>query len=189
MRKSTWGLSVLAVASLAHAPPALAAGLPQLDAAKFAPQVIWLAITFTVLYVLMSRVALPKVSEVLAKRKDRIEGNLERAQALKADAEATAEAYDQAIADARQNAQGVIAEARNKMGAEASTRLADLNERLTAKIGAAEGRIAEATQATMASVRDLALDVAATATERLTGDTPDEKAVGTAVDSVLKERD
>ncbi|MBL6946340.1 MAG: F0F1 ATP synthase subunit B' [Rhodospirillales bacterium] len=163
--------------------------MPQFDPNVFAPQIIWLAISFVVLYFLMSRVALPKVSEVLARRKDRIEGNLERAQALKADAEATAEAYDQAMVDARQNAQGVIAEARNKLGADADARHADLNERLTAEIGSAEGRIADATNAAMADVRNLALEVAATATERLTGDAPDDKAVGKAVDSVLKERD
>ena len=189
MRKSTWGLSVLTIAVSGIGAPAFAAGLPQLDATKFAPQLVWLVITFAVLYVLMSKVALPKIGAVLAARKDRIEGNLERAQALKADAEATAQAYEQAIAEARQNAQGVVTDARNAMSADAASRHDQLNERLSADVAAAERRINEATQQAIAGVRDLALDVAATATERLTGDAPDGKAVSAAVDAVLKERD
>ncbi|MBL6928017.1 MAG: F0F1 ATP synthase subunit B' [Rhodospirillales bacterium] len=189
MRKSTWGLPALTIAVSGYVAPAFAAGLPQLDASKFAPQLVWLVITFAVLYVLMSRVALPKIGSVLAARKDRIEGNLERAQTLKADAQALADAYEQAIAEARQNAQGVVAEARNTMSADASSRHDELNERLSAKVTAAEQRIAKATQEAVAGVRDLALDVAATAAERLTGDAPDGKAVSAAVDAVLKERD
>lgn len=189
MRKSTWGLPVLAIAVSAYATPALAAGLPQLDATKFAPQLVWLVITFAVLYVLMSRVALPKIGSVLAARKDRIDGNLERAQALKAEAETAADGYEQAIAKARQNAQGIVADARKAMSDDAAQRFDQLNERLGKDIAAAEGRIAEATQTALAGVRDLALDVTATATERLTGDAPDDKAVSAAVDAVLKERD
>ncbi len=188
MCKSTWGLSVLTIALSGSAVPAFAAGLPQLDATKFAPQLVWLVITFAVLYVLMSKVALPKIGSVLATRKDRIEGNIERAQALKADAQATADAYDQAIADARQNAQEVVAEARNAMSADTALRHEQLNERLSVKVATAEARIAEATQQAIAGVRDLALDVAATATARLTGDAPDGKAVSAAVDAILKER-
>ena len=82
---------LLVAAAWADAGPALAAGLPQLDASKYPSMVIWLAISFAVLYVLMAKVTLPRIAQVLEKRQDRIDDNLEKATGLKAEAEAAAD--------------------------------------------------------------------------------------------------
>lgn len=172
----------------AAASPALAAGLPQLDPSNFAPQIVWLVISFVILYVLMTKVALPRVTRVLEERQTRIEGNIERAEALRTEAQETAEAYDAAIAAARQAAQAVLSEARDRIAADAAARHAELGERLTGEIAAAEARIGQAKRDALAQMQALAVEIAETAAQRLTGDAPDGKAVTTAVKTVMKER-
>ena len=68
--------------------------MPQLDPATFAPQLIWLAISFIVLYLLMKTVGLPKIGRVIDQRRARIGGDLEQAATAKHDAEAVLAAYE-----------------------------------------------------------------------------------------------
>lgn len=190
MRKHLSRRAVLSgVVMAAAATPAMAAaGLPQLDPTNFAPQVVWLAISFVALYILMAKVALPRVTHVLEERQNRIEGTLERAEALKAEAQTTAKAYDAAIVAARQAGQDVLAQARDRIAADTAARHAELAERLTGEVTAAEARIAEAKRDAMAKLQELAVGIAEAAAQRLTGEAPNTKAVGTVVKTVLKER-
>ncbi len=114
-------------------------GMPQLDATKFAPQLIWLAIAFGVLYLLMAKVALPRVADVLETRADHINDDLRRAEEARAEAEAVMQAYEQALAAARAKAQGeakaaeeaaaTLSEARQKeVGAVLAREAADVGE-------------------------------------------------------------
>lgn len=168
--------------------PASAAGLPQLDTSTYAPQVIWLAITFGVLYVLMTRVALPRISHVLEERRHKIDQNLEKAESLKGDAEAAAAAYEGAMADARARAGDVLGDVREGAARDAAERQAELGARLHADIQEAEAGIAEARDKAVAGIRDLAAEVAHSAAEKLAGETVDAGAVRSAVDAALKER-
>ena len=68
--------------------------MPQLDITTFSPQIIWLFITFIILYVLMAKVALPRIGNILEQRQARIDDNLNAAQNLRNEATADAEAYD-----------------------------------------------------------------------------------------------
>ncbi len=168
--------------------PALAAGLPQLDPSTYAPQVIWLAITFAVLYVLMARVALPRIGHVLEERRHKIDRNLKMAETLKVDAEDAAEAYEGAMADARARAGNVLGDVRERAAKETAERQAELGARLHADIQEAEAGIAEARDKAVAGIRDLAAEVAHSAAEKLAGETVDAGAVRSAVDAALKER-
>ncbi len=181
-------LALVTGAMALAAGPALAAGLPQLDPSTYAPQVIWLAITFVTLYVLMAKVALPRIGHVLEERRHKIDQNLKKAESLKTDAEAVAAAYEAAMADARARAEDVLSEARERAAGEAAERQAEVGDRLHADIRAAEARIAEARDKAVAGIRDLAADVAGSAAERLAGETVDAGAVRSAVDAALKER-
>lgn len=187
--KTVLGRCLLAAAALlAGAGGAWAEGLPQLDVKNFAPQLVWLAISFTLLYLLMAKVALPRVAEVLEDRQRRIDENLKRAEALKAEAETAAEAYQKLIADARSNAQGLMRDIRSQASAEASKRQQELGETLAGQIKDAEGRIAAARDKAVADLQAMAAEVAAAAVERLLGEKPDMAAVEAAVARVAKER-
>jgi F-type H+-transporting ATPase subunit b len=85
--------------------------MPQLVFADYAPQVVWLAITFGALYLILSRLALPGIARTLGDRDARLKGDIEAAERLRAEAESAIGAYQKSIAEARQKRQGEWKEA------------------------------------------------------------------------------
>ena len=162
--------------------------MPQLDFATFPPQLIWLAITFVALYLLMTRVGLPKVGGIIEERQSRIETDLEKAAQINAEAKVVLAAYEKALADARQEAQATMRESMERAAAENAARQRELAKRLDAETDAAERRIVAAKAEAMASVRAVAADLAADVAAKLTGAEVSASRAGVAVDAVLKER-
>lgn len=161
--------------------------MPQFDPAVWPPQLIWLAITFTILYLLMAKVALPRVAEVLEEREFRINESLRKAENLKRDAEDAVAAYEKLMADARAKAQEQVRGERDRAAHEAAARHAELGQRLAAEVGAAEERIHAARAQALAGIRDVAQTVASAAVEKLTGQAVEPAAIGAAVDAALAE--
>ncbi len=162
--------------------------MPQLDLATFPPQLVWLAISFIVLYIIMARAGLPRVGGILAARRTRIDGDLERASQMKAEAEAVIAAYERALAEARQQAQQTMKETTDRLNAEAAERQRKVAEKLGAETAAAERRIAEAKRAALGNVREIAVEVARSAAAKLTGEQIDGARAGAAVEAAMRER-
>jgi len=161
--------------------------MPQLDISAFSPQIIWLVITFVLLYVIMAKVALPRIGSILEQRQARIDDNLDAALNLRNESNADAEAYDKSLAEAREQARISIYEANKEMTDEAARRHENLGSKLTGEIKAAEERISAAKTAAVAGIQEAASSVASLATERLIGIQPGEDAVQAAVSSAMKE--
>src|SRR3990172_1907614 len=130
--------------------------MPQLEFAYYAPQLVWLAIPFVALYVLMARVALPGIAAVLEDRERRIEDDLDRAGRLKAEADEVLAAYDKALAEARGAAQAELQKAAAALATEAARRDRAIVAELAAKTQAAEARIAAAKTAALVEMRTVA---------------------------------
>jgi F-type H+-transporting ATPase subunit b len=160
--------------------------IQQLD--TFVSQVFWLVVTFVGLFVFLRLVALPKVTEVLDARRRKIEGDLEKAAALKTDAEKALAQYQAAIARGREEAQALL----RKVGEEAQARAAAatdaLGQKLAQQIKGAEERIEAARKAALANVQRVSAELAQAATERLIGVKVDAAAAASAVGAVTKER-
>ena len=163
-------------------------GMPQLDISTFAPQLFWLAIWFVVLYLLMAKLALPRVDRVMEARRQRREGDLARAAQLKADAEAANAAYQRALAEARAQAQATIKETADRLAAEAAERQRALAAALAEQIAEAQRRIAGTKEQALAEVRGIAADVGRSVVEKLTGAAPDPAKMAAAVESSLSGR-
>ena len=159
--------------------------MPQLDVATFAPQLIWLAITFLLLYLLMAKVALPRVGAVLEERAKRIEGNLEKAESLKREAEAAREAYEKAVAESRAKAGALTAQAAERAAKEGADRQQALAASLAAKGRETEERIAGARAKALESTNTIAADVAREAVRKLLGRDVDDASAQAAVKSVI----
>lgn len=161
-------------------------GFPPFQKETFASQLLWLAITFVVLYVVMAKVALPRVGSIIEARRARIDGDLAEANRLKTDTEKAMADYEKALAAARSRAQAIAAEQRAALNAEAEKRRKALEDELNAKLAAADQTIAATKAQAMTNVRDIAADAAAAIVTRLTGAPPADSVVASAVDTVLK---
>lgn len=158
---------------------------PPFDPNYFVPQLVWLVITFGALYLLMSRLALPRVAGIIENRRERIAGDIGKAADLNEEAGAAKSEYEQALADARAKAHTIAGETRDKMKAEADELRAAADAKLDEQMAAAETRIAATKEKALANVREVAADAAATIVHQLTGETTDSGAVSGAVDKAM----
>ena len=154
---------------------------PPFQSEHFPSQVFWLVVTFALLYVLMSRIALPRVGAILANRSKRIADDLQAAQRFKEQSEAANAAYQKALADARSRAQGIANETRAQQAAEAEATNKRLEAQLHAKLASAEHSIAATRASAMGNVRGIAAETAAAIVERLIGQAPSEQDVAAAL--------
>jgi F-type H+-transporting ATPase subunit b len=159
---------------------------PPFDSSTFASQLVSLLIAFVALYLIVSRIALPRVGSVLDARQNVIEDDLATAQKLKDDSDAALKAYESELAAARSRAQAIGAETREKLNAASDAERKTLEERLTHKLADAEKTIAATREAAMSNVRNIAADAATAIVQRLSGIAPDGRSVESAVDASLK---
>lgn len=160
------GLAALAVAATAGEQKG---GLPQLYAPDFAPQLIWLAICFGVLFFVLSKVALPRIGEVMQERRDRIQRDLDEAGRLKTETEQALVAYEQALAEARARSGAIAKERRGALTVEIDQERARVEAQVAAKVADAEKRIAAMKSNAMTQVNEIAVDTAAAVVARLIG--------------------
>lgn len=161
--------------------------MPQLAFETFVPQLVWLAIVFVVLYVLMSRIALPRIAAVIEGRRDRITSDLDEAARSKRQTDEAIAAYEKALKEARDKAHAIARETRDKLAAETERQKLDIEAKLAEKIGQAEAAIAATKASALANVRTVAVDVAAAIVGRLLGEDTDKAATERAVDAALKQ--
>jgi F-type H+-transporting ATPase subunit b len=159
-------------------------GFPPFNPDTFSSQLIWLAIAFGALYVLLKRVALPRIAEVIDERRDRIVRDLEAAERLKTETEKALSGYEQALGDAKTKAGTIAREAQTKLAADIDAEKGRLETTISAKLADAEVRINAMKSKALAQVNDIATDTAAAVVAQLGGGTvtPDEvrRALGAA---------
>jgi F-type H+-transporting ATPase subunit b len=177
----------LALAAVMLPGGAYAAGnMPQLVPEDMPPQVVWLAILFGVLYLLMSTIAVPRISATLQARDAKISGDLAAAEKANEDARALIENYHQRLSQARENARGLTREREEADAAAATARLTQLSERIGAQIADAEKRIGEQRANALSGLEQMAIDVAQSAYAKLVGQPADAGALNAKIASAMK---
>ena len=162
--------------------------MPQFDFATFPSQIFWLIVSFTALYFLLAKTALPKIGAVLEDRQRKIDDDLERATELELQAKEALTAYQAEIDAARDQAQSAIRQAADETTAEAERQHHTLAAKLATDVQAAEGRIDAARQDALTHIKDVATGAARLATTRLIGVEVDESQAADAIAAAMKER-
>ncbi len=161
--------------------------MPQLNPLDWGPQLIWLAITFGILYLLMVKVALPRIGGVIDARAAHIAKDLTAADKLRRETEEAIAAYEQALAEAKQEAQAIIDAGRTKLKEEVAAERAKLDRELGKKSAEAEARINQAKTSAMKDVSAVAADVAADIVRQLIGANPPKAEIEKAVAAARKD--
>jgi F-type H+-transporting ATPase subunit b len=162
--------------------------MPQFNPTYFPTQIFWLAVCFVVLYVLMARIALPRVGQALDERRNRIDDDLDKAEQLKKEAADVLAAYERTMADARSRAQLLLKTMADRTAADSAAKQAALARRMADETKAAEARIAAAKEKALGEIRSIAATAAEAAADRLIGAAPARAQVEEAVDKALSER-
>ena len=163
-------------------------GFPPFQKDTFASQLLWLAFTFMALYLLMSRIALPRVAAILENRQRHIDDDLGQAEHLRGESEEAMAVYQKALADARNRAQTLANQARERHAAETLAARKELDASLNARIADAQKDIHARQAAALANVHAIAADAATAILERLIGRPPGPGEAEAAVADALKSR-
>jgi F-type H+-transporting ATPase subunit b len=156
----------------APAPEQASSGLPQFDLSQWPGQMVWMAVTFTVMLAVFYWFVVPRIGGTIGKREDRISGDIGEARRLRDEAQAQSDAAQAELGEARARAQRLAADAKSAASAEAAKRQGEEEARLGQVLGEAEARISAARTAAMGEVRGIAAEAAVAIVVKLTGQPP-----------------
>jgi F-type H+-transporting ATPase subunit b len=142
---------------------------PPFDSATYGPQLFWLALTFGTLYLLMSKVALPRIGEILEVRRDRIEGDLAEAERLRQKTDQAIEAYESDLSAARAKSHSIADETRNKIKADMDEKHRSVEADLAKQMASAEARILKTKTEALSNVDQIASETAVSVVSKLSG--------------------
>ena len=185
MRKSVSGALAASLAILVASGAALAkegsGGMPQLDYHSFAPQLVWLAIAFLALYLVMSRLAVPAISDTLARRQAKIQGDLDAAEKANEETRSLVAAYQKRLADTRDEARTLVRARGEADNSAAAAELQALHDKLAAQIAEAEKRIAAQRDDVMQGLERMAEDIGQDVYAKLAGQPADRAALAAKI--------
>ncbi|WP_417243550.1 F0F1 ATP synthase subunit B' [Celeribacter sp.] len=160
-------------------------GMPQLDFSTFPNQIFWLLVTLVVIYFVLSKIALPRISSVLAERSGTIMNDIAAAEELKLKAVDAEDAYNQALAEAKAEAQRIVQDARDAIQGDLDVAIAKADADIAAKSAESAKAIAEIREGAMDAVKDVAKDTAKEIVAAL-GAKADAKSITAAINARLK---
>jgi len=161
-------------------------GMPQLNFDWYANQIFWLVVTLVVIYLILTRVALPRIAAVLSERHSAIANDIEAADTLKQKAIEAEAVYNKALADARAEAGQIVAEAKADIKKDLDVAIGKADAEIAARSMESEKRIGEIRDNAMKAIEEVALATAGEIVTKLMPGIDDKKAVTAAVKSRLK---
>ena len=162
---------------------------PPFDTQQFPSQLFWLSVTFILLYVVMAKVALPRIGSIFKERNKLISDDLAEAERFKQKSDAANAAYQQSLDDARAHAQSIVDTLRKQQAAAAEKSNKELEEQLRVRLAAAETTIAKTRQEAMSHTTEIAAEVTEGIVKRLIGIAPNAEEIARALREARKRAD
>ena len=134
--------------------------MPQLDFTTFLPQLFWLFISLSILYLMLSRIALPRISDVIEERKDTITDDLDEAKALSLEAEGVVEDLRAKLEEAKVQSQKNLMTERQKNLEEISLKRNEFEEKVSRDIESSEADISKSKESALMDISLVAEDLA-----------------------------
>lgn len=160
--------------------------MPQLDFSTYTPQLIWLAISFGLLYLIMARVALPRIATAIEERRDKIADNLDQAVQLRRQADEVVQQYEIALDEARRRTHIIARETREQLHSETETHRLRIETELAKKIATAEVHITASHTKALQHVRSITSEATSNIVKQIMGHSPDSQRLISAVEGALE---
>lgn len=164
---------------------ASAPGMPQLDFSNWANQIFWLLVALVAIYFVLSRFALPRIGAVLAERQGTITNDIAKAEELKQKAVDAEDAYNKALADARAEANAIVAEAKAEIQKDLDNATAKADAEIAAKAAESEKAIAQIREGALESIKEVAKDTAKELVSAM-GGKADARSITAAINARMK---
>ena len=175
----------MATETTTGAAEASSGGMPQLDFSTWDNQIFWLVLALIAIYMILSRVALPRIAAILAERQGTISNDIAAAEDLKSKAADAEAAYDKALVDARAEAQNIIGKSKADMQADLDKAIAKADDQIAAKSAESEKAISEIRAGALKNVKAVAKDTVKEIVSAM-GGKADAKTITAAVTSRMK---
>jgi len=160
-------------------------GMPQLDGSTWASQIFWTALALFILYKVLTKTILPRISGALEDRHNAIADDLDAAAELKKQAETATAAHADALAAARAKAQVIVAENQETIDAELAAATATAEADIAARTAESEVRIGEVRAEAASSAKAIASETAQAIVDKLVPGLADRSTVDAAVERAL----
>ena len=162
--------------------------MPQLDPTWFASQLFWLAVTFVLLYAMLSRFVLPPLQDIVARRKQTAASDIEQAQSLKSQADYARQEYERTLAEAREHAQGFMSDAMQDHKAKAELEAKDMDKQIEKQLAEAMRKIAARKAELLDELTPTAAELTGMIVEKLTQRRPGADQVTRILNEIAKGR-
>jgi F-type H+-transporting ATPase subunit b len=161
-------------------------GMPQLNPEFWISQIFWLTLTFGILYVVLSKLILPKISANLELRKSQIQENIEAAEKQRESSESKLKEYDEMIFKSKQEAQNIFKEAREKVLKDINLKKETLDKQIDEEIKKAEKEIGLLKKNAPEKINKIAIDTSSELVKRLIGAEVNNSSISAIVDDLSK---
>ena len=157
------------------------AGMPQLDPTYWASQAFWLILIFTLLYLTLSKMFIPKIKESIDDRENKIKDSLDEAQKLKSHAEEKLKVYEITIEDAKKEVHKIIFESKNKLNSEIQDKKKKIEKEIELEIKKAEQEIENLKKDSLIGISTISEEMTSKVIEIVSGEPLNQSSVKAAV--------
>jgi len=162
------------------------AGMPQLDPTYWASQAFWLILIFSLLYLTLSKMFLPKIKESIDDRENKIKDDLDEAQKLKSIAEEKLKDYETTIENAKKEVQKIIVESKNKLSAEIQNKKKKIEKEIEIEVKEAEQEIVKLKENSLMNISTISEEVTSKVIEMVSGEPLNQSSIKAAVSESTK---
>ena len=161
-------------------------GMPQLNPEFWISQIVWLILTFGALYIVLSKVILPKISDNLESRRSQILENIEIAEKQREESEEKVKEFEKIILNSKLEAKNLFNEARQKVLEDVDKKRSELEKSIEAEIVSAEKEIQSLNSNALENIKKIATDTSSDLISQLIGQEVDKKIISSIVNDLAK---
>ena len=153
----------ICIASIVYANQVLGseAGMPQLNPEFWTAQIFWLFVIFSTLYLVISKIFLPKITHTIENRKSRVINNLDEAQKLKENAEKKLDEYNEIIQKSKKEAKKIIEDSKKKLDRDIEDKKKMFNDEIEKELKIAEKEIKNLKKSSISNINNIAIEISA----------------------------